>query len=252
MLQSLKRKFFQSGTTESRRRQTNRSMSEPVEALEVRALLAGNVLVSVNASGNLTLKGDNFNNAVRVDPVVGGIKVTGLPDEIDGVTTTLGNGETERVFMGDQFVRGNLKVQMKGGTDELYSTVDVQKNVSVNMGKGADILEISGTTIDGNAKLNLGASGPGEIAAVILSDVVVEGKAVVKGGGGSQIAYIEDSSFSQQISVNLGGGNDVLDIADTSFNAFKFNGGGGTDLFLLSPGGGRSVDSKGFENFDDD
>ncbi|MFK7820116.1 MAG: hypothetical protein AB8G99_15450 [Planctomycetaceae bacterium] len=248
MLSRLKSSFSRLTDKGTRRRKQNRLSSEPVQALEDRALLAGNVLVSFSASGNLTLKGDNFNNAVRVDPVPGGIRVTGLPD-VNGAPTTVGNGQPVAVFAGDQFARGNLKVQMKGGNDAFISTLTVDKNVNINMGSGSDVVGIANSLVGKNLKLNMGSAGTVLADTVEVLNIGVGGNASIKGGNGSHNVQITNSFVNKKLNVNLGGGNDILDINGGGAPKFSFNGGSGTDSFFLSPDGGGSVPSKGFEFF---
>lgn len=245
MINSLKSAF--SRITGPKRRKQTRLSTEPAEALEEKILPAGNVLVSLSGSGNLTLKGDNFNNAVRVDPIAGGIQVSGLND-LNGVPTTV-NGQTAAVFLGTTFLRGNLKVQLKGGDDDFISTVSVEKNVNVNMGSGSDVLTMVNQTVGGNAKINMGSTGNILEDVTNVANVTVDGNAVIKGSKGSHIVDIDNSLIRRKLTVNLGADDDILDIANSGGASLKANGGSGVDTFILSPGGGGSLPSKGFELF---
>ena len=61
----------------SRRRPAARATKINTESLEVRSLLAGNVLASIQAGG-LTLQGDNLDNDVRIDFDATTFSISGL------------------------------------------------------------------------------------------------------------------------------------------------------------------------------
>ena len=143
----------------TRRRKQKHIQAGQVQALEERTLPAGNVLASFRG-GNLTLRGDNSSNNVEVIPTNSGFRVIGVADP-NGAATSV-NGLPFQDFTGSQFIPKNLKATMKGGDDRVGVFVAVNKNVTANLGSGADVFTINGLgnqlPVAGNLKVNTGST----------------------------------------------------------------------------------------------
>lgn len=222
--------------------------TETAEVLEDRTLLAGNVLAKMSGSGNLIIKGDNASNRVDIIPVAGGVSVQGLLD-VNNIPTTV-NGANFAFFAGPTFIRGNLKLVMKGGDDGVGIGTNVEKNVVANMGSGSDGVLALNIVIGGNAKINLGSSSDLVPGAVIANNVGVLGNATIKGGDGIHQIFLVNSAVAKKLTVNLGSGNDYLGIQGGAEPAsYNLNGGSGFDTLELIPFGGGVLPSKNFEIF---
>lgn len=229
-------------TEATRRRKQSSYQQCSAEVLEDKTLLAGNVLASMSGSGNLTIKGDNFNNNINVVAIANGVRVVGLQD-LNGSPTTV-NGLPFVDFSVGTVVPGNLKAIMKGGHDRVGLLVAVNGNVTANMGSGSDFVEAVSSVIGGNVKVNMGSSTNLFADGVTVANVAVGGNAVIKGGKGSHIVGIANSSVAKTLSVSLGGGDDTLIIGNSFATGFKANGGSGVDIFEV-PGPNPPV--KNFE-----
>ncbi|MFK7817105.1 MAG: hypothetical protein AB8G99_00180 [Planctomycetaceae bacterium] len=220
------------GTPASRRRKQSRTSDTPIQALEDRSLLAGNVLASFSARGDLVLKGDNSGNAVNVQRVDSNIIVQG--QNWDGVPTQI-NGRASAVFPAT--AARHLKINMKGGDDfvSVFRT-SFTGNVTANMGSGQDIFSMGGIVTQqevvlGNVKVNLGSNSSTFPSTASLGYIGVGGNVNIKGGSGRQDASVTYAGIVKKLSVNLGKGNDTLTIRNTSAGSHKLNGGGGLDVF---------------------
>lgn len=242
------------------------------EPLEVRTLLAGNVLVSFN-NAKLTLKGDSKGNCVRVDEASNGPRVVGCSIG-NGPTTTV-NGQPLESFVG---TTQELSINMKSGHDRVLVELLIEADVDVKMGSGEDYLRLD-QDIRGDARVNLGSgndtlmvdairiggdvaiktgSGPKapfdpngtEREGVEILGSTIEGKTNVRGGGGNQLVTIEGTDFEQDATFSLGGGADAFVVGDNGTLFLvppKMNGGGGTDFFANA--GNQMLDPDRFEVF---
>lgn len=228
----------------TRRRKQKHIQTGQVQVLEERTLPTGNV-TAVFRGGNLTIKGDNFDNNVEVVPTAAGIRVQGL-------NNTTVNGLAFQDYSGSQFIPGNLKATMKNGNDRVGVFTSVNGNLTLTMGNGGDFATVNGQggalAVGGNLKVNMGKSDNLIIDQTFIQDTAVVKKTNIKGGGGTQVVNIAGSSFNGNgTTVNLGGGNDHLNVISGFFNKPKFNGGGGNGDVFTWPG--ANPESKGFEVF---
>ncbi|MFK7817106.1 MAG: hypothetical protein AB8G99_00185 [Planctomycetaceae bacterium] len=234
------------GTPASRRRKRSQTSDTPIEVLEDRSLLAGNVLASVNAGGDLVLKGDNLGNGVTVQRMYSNIVVQG--EDLDGGPTQI-NGQTSAVFpVGMGYLR-HLKINMKGGADLVSVSTSFTGNVTAKMGSGQDYFAMADVDdpnfVTGNVKINLG-SGSSLQSIAVVGNLSVGGNMAIKGGSGEQVATIAGVQVARKLSVSLGKGDDTLLLVGVSAGSHKLNGGGGFDVFRadsLAPW----TDQTGFE-----
>lgn len=244
MLRRISNSISKLGSNGTRRRKQKHIQTGQVQALEERTLPAGNVLASFKG-GNLTIKGDNFDNNVEVIATGGGIRVAGI-----GNTTV--NGAAFQDYSGSQFVPKNVKAIMKGGNDRVGVFTSVNGNVTMTMGSGGDTAIVNGQgnalAVGGNLKMNMGAADNLIFDQVFIQDTVVAKKTNVKGGKGTQVVNITNTNFAGNgVAVNLGADNDLLNVVSGTFNKPKFNGGGGSGDQFNWPG--TNPASKGFELF---
>ena len=167
----------------------------PLEALEPRLLMSGNVVVRV-VDGCLYLLGDAQANQIQVDQ-------TGLPAGQYRVTgtagTTLNGREGEFVVENVQALRIHL-----GRGDDAVTFQDLQLagRVQVGLGYGDNTFEASAGTV-GDLWLR---SGQGD-DVFDLGGFESSGLHLRVGGGADQIT-VDDLANLQRITANLGSGND--------------------------------------------
>src|SRR5690349_13380959 len=152
-----------------------------LECLESRAMLAGNVLASVNSAGNLTITGTNAANQIEITQLAANSYL------ITGTDTTV-NGETE--FQVDN-VRGSLTVDLKGGADTFTFTGAVDEDFS--------------SSFTGSI-LILGGSGNDTIA---ISNVAAANLTVIGGQGADQVT-IDTATLRGTLLVTTEAGVDTV------------------------------------------
>ena len=184
-------KWFGSGARVRRRKRLVRNRYAPrAERLEDRRLLAGNIGVSIDGAGNVTLVGtanENDEAIVYVDYGTGDVLVEGLNGTtIDGGTdpVQIGAGET---------IPGNLRVFLKSGDDHFVvagftpagdtegpGVLSVAGDVSIWADGGSDDVGVANANIDGNLSL---------YAAGADNTLMVHGVYVGVAGGGDLTIY---------------------------------------------------------------
>jgi len=151
-----------------------------LEGLETRALLAGDVTVSV-LNGNLLIVGDSADNDITIEQgttadsfIVTGIGTVGGDTNINGAPSTTGT------FTG---VTHNITVRMNGGDDTVSVLADTLTpgNLSISMGSGDNTVAIgAGATITNN----LAITTDGGDDTITVTDTTVNGSANIQTGGG--------------------------------------------------------------------
>lgn len=183
------RSFFRQVSQPSQRRSRRyRHAIQPVAAvqsLEVRNLLAGNVLAVVNA-GDLILTGDNQANQVDVVVENGDIVVRGRD------STTINGSATAFVA-----VSGATSL-----SDDLF----------VRLGHGDDVLFVEGVSVGGNAVVSA-QSGNNSIG---LQSTSVGRSLVVGSNRGSDIVNLDDVNVGRDLRISTGRLNDTIQLIDTT------------------------------------
>ena len=151
----------------------------PIEALESRLLLSGNVNASLS-DGNLIIQGNAAANVIFLDQP--GLNVRNV--RITGDSTTTINHQTGPVIL-------------HGMTGD----------VNINMGAGADSVTLTGLTLPGKVLV----SGLGTVN-VDLQSMVVQGKTKIVGGTGRDVITIDDSTFKGAVRLSTGGAKDLVQI----------------------------------------
>lgn len=235
-----------------RRRQTLRSRrlqsvlsNAAAQPLEIRNLLAGNVLAVVNA-GDLILVGDNQANLVDVVVVDGDIVVRGRDNTtINGSTdafvavadsASLGDDLFVRLGQGDDVlfvegisIGGNAVVSASAGNDSVgfqgttigrnmvvsstsgsdivnLDEVSVGRNLRISTGKHSDTIQLVTTTVGRNVAINSGRHDD----TVILDTTSVLGSVNVWTGAGADNVVMQDSTVGRQLHAVTGRGSDFV------------------------------------------
>ena len=212
-----------------------------VEPLERRCMLAGNVSATINASGDLLIRGDAADNELRITiDTVGNVDLVAL----DGTTSfDLGNLLTSRMT-------GDVRVDTRGGSDrvELVSLngpppVD---NVVIRTGAGNDRVRMD--VFDASGSISLNMAGGNDV--FVVREVVSSGLQVQTGTGADSLDLV--TFFPEEFDANLGAGDDEFLIEETS-GKLRLNSGSGNDFIGLTDitgfdavvrtgGGGDSLD----------
>jgi hypothetical protein len=211
----------------------SRSRTLAVEPLEGRAMLAGNVSVSVSG-GSLIVRGDNAANGVVISQVdEDTYAVTGFDLGANGNVATRINGQANGTLI-FQDVTGDINVDLRNGNDLLGigNSVDDLNALAEECGFGFGFGEGSGT-----------ASGSGTIDGIVAQQQV-EGRFFVPrnlivntGNGHDGVAVIADVEFSSII--NTGGGDDA--VAYGNLGEFEDDLNVGFDLVIVTNAGNDEV-----------
>jgi len=200
------------------RRKNNRSLR--FESLEGRALLAGDVTVTL-AGTTLTITGDASANQIEITPgaSVGEYKITGLNntiingpslivDPFDVLNVALAGGSDTFTIRGASptsklIIAGDINIDNADGnnTNEL---INVQLNDDLNVIKVGGIsesnLEISGTTIVGDVVLDT-AGFDGDSKTQIIGDTRIQGNLTIDNNAGEDHFVCFASTIDGDVSI---------------------------------------------------
>ena len=217
------------------RKRSNKAIESErvVEHLETRALLAGNVVASLNGS-HLTVTGDAADNAIDITVLNGGIQLRGL-------NSTKINGGTEAfiVAAGTDTMAGNVVLSMAGGNDSVSFTRGVKFNgyVDVHGESGNDSIAANGVTFkseayfwgyEGNDTFSLQATtvdgslyihGNQDDDLISLKTVTLNGPAEIKGQDGEDGVSLNDVTSNADLAIKTGFGNDDVTIHNSTINS---------------------------------
>lgn len=202
-----------------------------LEHLETRAMLAGNVTVSVSG-GNLLVRGDNSSNQIAIVQVdTGAYAVVGL-------NGTKVNGSVDPVVKSG--VKNNIDVDLKKGNDVVGigndidalsqwaeasgislpevdlpegapDTLKVPKHLNLKLGDGNDAAAvIAKVGLRINADLGNGND------TLIIQDSKVGDDIIVRGGNGHDYLYTQGAQVAQMFDVNMGNGRNSVELWDSS------------------------------------
>ncbi|MFK7818057.1 MAG: peptidylprolyl isomerase, partial [Planctomycetaceae bacterium] len=209
----------------SRRSRRGLQSSSPIEALEKRALLAGDLAAKV-VRGDLILEGDRAANKAEVTVVDGDVVVRGL----DGTTI---NGGTEFVaFAGSNRVGDDLIMKLGEGSDEIVldGGLIVEDTIDVRLDAGANTF----SAIDVTAR-NMVIRGAGANTVLLQEDVTVERDLSIKfKGQGNDTIAILGAEVGDDISINAGDGQNSITIEGAEVgDDVAVSGGRGQDDLLV-------------------
>ena len=193
-------------------------MTLRVQALEPRALLAGDVVAFLDSSGDLIVMGDDAANGIDLD-MFGGFTVAGT--DAGGAPTRV-NGEPNGV-----------------ATFEVTGEGDVR----LFLGGGADLLEVGtrSDSVDTPDDLEIDA-GPGDDDVRVIGDTNVADDLRVFGGSGNDALRIYSPDVHDDLEVHSGGGDDGVTIYGARV---------GGDLIVRTGAGGDTVDVGFSDEFGD-
>src|SRR5262245_37662066 len=200
-----------------------------LERLESREVLAGNVHAFVSG-GNLHIDGDSQANEILIEQSA---PKSFTISSRDG-TTTINGQAGPLTFNG---VRKNVQINLKGGNDvaELdgadAGALVVKNGLFVDMGSGADQLLMNNVHV---LRLHVNMGGGADLINVgddgNNSGVMVTKEAIVVTGSGKDDARFANSIFKRFLNLDMGNHNDTTTIQDTSVRRRSvINGGPGTD-----------------------
>lgn len=195
------------------RKRTNKAIETErvIEHLETRALLAGNVLASLNGS-HLTVTGDAADNAIDITILNGQIQLRGLN------STTVNGGTTSFVVAaGTDTLAGNVLIQMAGGNDSVSFTRGINFNgiVDVNGQAGNDSIAANGVKFKSNAYF-WGAEGNDTFS---VQDTTVDGSLVIHGNQDNDLITLKTVTLNGFTELKGQDGDDGV-----SLNAVTSNG----------------------------
>jgi cyclophilin family peptidyl-prolyl cis-trans isomerase len=204
-----------------------------IEHLETRALLAGNVVASLNGS-HLTVTGDAADNAIDITILNGQIQLRGLN------STTVNGGTTPFVIAaGTDTLSGNVLIQMAGGNDSISFTRGINFNGVVDVHgqagndsfaangvnfkshayfwgyEGNDTFSVQDTTVDGSLVIH----GNQDNDLITLKTVTLNGSTEIKGQDGDDGVSLNDVTSNSHLAIKTGFGDDDVTINNSRINS---------------------------------
>ena len=212
-----------------------------LEALEPRAMLAGNVMARISG-GSLQLFGDASANEVliaRTGPSQVQISALDETTRINGVVGPVTmNGFTNGIFA--SLGGGNDQIRLAGSADALFRTFGV---VTISTGAGDDLVEFTNFNAWRSLVVNTGDGNDQVIASAALEGAATAGgfglrvgtDAIFSLGAGNDRLTLTDSSVGRHLMLDAGAGADVLDIRRNQFSGLVLlNANAGVDSLNLA------------------
>lgn len=199
------------------RRNRSHGQTAPIEALETRALLAGDVAAMVSG-GDLVIKGDRAANEVEVTVLDGDIVVQGL----NGTTI---NGAAEFIaFAGTATIPDDLQMRMDEGSDRIVLSrgLTVSDEINIDLSGGANTVSVLDVTAG-----RLRIRGDGANSIQLLEDAVITGDVSIKmRGKGSDTIVVRGASVGDDLVIRGGDGlNTTLIVGATVSDDLHTRGG---------------------------
>lgn len=211
-----------------------------VERLETRVMLAANITASVN-KGILTITGSAEADQVTLEPgdQPGTVRISVDGGTVNNLTSVELSGLTK-----------DIRAFLAGGNDQIFVQNFIgghalPKNLTIEAGDGADVIDLQNVHVNGVASLNSGAGNDN----VWVDDSLFVKKVSVDAAEGDDGVLIDrrtgfagSTQFNHKLSVLLGAGTDVLRVGidgDASRRASvsrpaSINGGTETDTIAIS------------------
>lgn len=221
----------------ARRRRSPR-WSRPVEALEDRTLLAGNVLATLS-NGTLTLTGDAAANQVELKVASGNVVVEGtLGTTINGGTAVF------TVVTGGTRISGDVIATLGAGADSLLvNGILIGAGVSIDAGDGDDSVQLRGTAASAGALSSLRVTDDLTVRGGLGNDTISFDTGVVfdnvelAGDDGNDTLALFGISSGDSIELEGGAGNDTISIRTSSADDdLRIDGGEGADQVRIEGG----------------
>src|SRR2546430_7455382 len=152
-----------------------------VEPLESRAMLAGNVLASVDATGMLQITGDSKVNNISIsqDASTGAFLLSGVNTTINGLPSV--NLSTLAGFTG---------------------------GANINLRGGNDVIAFTGASASGSFAGDVNVQGGGGNDSVSLSGLNISGAVNIQGGAGNDTVNLSNLTATGNVSISTNGGRD--------------------------------------------
>jgi hypothetical protein len=212
-----------------------------VESLESRAMLAGNVFVSV-AGNNLLIRGDSGGNGVLLSQVGSGeYAVTGI--DWAGSATRINGSANATLYFGG--VTGDIIIDMQKGDDalgigndpEALRQLAIECGIDVGLGDGWGTTPTSmsqGIAFIAPRNLIINTGDGADGVALIAN---VRQSAIINTGNQDDAVAIGDSSFGNDLIAVTGNGADHLCIGAASIGDFlDVQTGNQNDFVSIGPG----------------
>ena len=200
-----------------------------IEPLETRALLAGNVVASLNGS-HLTVTGDAAANSIEITVLNNEVQLRGLSS-----TTINGSSNPFVVAANTDTITGNVSVSLGAGNDSVGFSRNVKINGALTVvgGDGNDTIAVTGATLRGtttfwgqagNDTFNLQNSTTDGFVAlyagadndiISLKNTTINGPTWIKGESGDDGVSLNDVTSNASISMNMGRGDDDITIRNS-------------------------------------
>ncbi len=218
----------------SRKRNSKSAPTEPqIEHLETRALLAGNVVASLNGS-HLVVTGDAAANSVEVTLLNGNIQLRGLDS-----TTINGSTDSFIIASGTDTMTGVVQIAMGNGNDSVAFSRNVKFNSTVLVygQDGNDTIAVTGADFNGvfaafggagNDTITLQNStsasrlevyGEAGNDLVSLTNMTLNGPTKIKGQDGDDGASLNNVTSNSALKIKMGRGDDDVTIQDSTLNS---------------------------------
>jgi cyclophilin family peptidyl-prolyl cis-trans isomerase len=217
------------------RKRSNKAIESErvVEHLETRALLAGNVVASLNGS-HLTVTGDAADNAIDITILNGEIQLRGLSS-----TTVNGGTAPFIIASGTDAMAGNVIIQMAGGNDSVAFSRGIKFNgiVDVHGQAGNDAIAANGVTFNSHAFLwgyegndtfsiqdtttegSLYVHGHQDNDLITLKNVTLNGFTELKGQDGEDGVSLNDVTSNGALEIKTGFGDDDVTIRNSDIKS---------------------------------
>jgi cyclophilin family peptidyl-prolyl cis-trans isomerase len=208
-------------TRKSRPRSANLSVREPVEQLENRSLLAGNVVASLSGS-HLTVIGDTADNVVEIAVFDNAVHLRGLSD------TTINGGTAFFLVAANTDTTGNVLISLGAGNDTVSFVRNVRLggNVSFIGSTGNDTFNSVNATFQHNLAL-LGNQGNDTVS---IQDSSIAGELRVHTHQGDDLVSVTDHIQTGMMLILGGAGDDGISLNNvTASSVVGFNSGRGED-----------------------
>lgn len=178
------------------------------ERLEQRAMLAGDVDVSVALNGRLDITGDAAANVIT-------IQQTGATEWTVTGLGTLINGAAGAFVATD--VTGGIAVNMDSGNNVVRFSGNVGGNLLLDFGSGSDALYVTNTIVDNMIRVRMGAGNDSLVVSNVSVGDLVYGTRVYMGAGSD--ALIVTNLTSTRGRFDLEAGNDLMTMTSADFSA---------------------------------
>lgn len=207
-----------------------------VESLELRRLMAGDVIAALEGS-LLTVEGDNLDNQIAItrtaigDIVVAGQNgtlVNGLPSvrfprvQLNSLDVRMGDGN-DAVVMRSLQVGNDVHVELGAGNDRLTAPATaastIQGNLSVYGNEGNDVVQLAALSVREDLFLD---GGLGSLNATINASTIDKVMSII-GDAADDVVSVTGSRVGLDTMIETKGGSDRVSLTDLSAFLISIN-----------------------------